>query len=945
MILFKCLCLLATVCPPEGYVEIKEKPLVEIKNPDLSQRQTAKVKLCNGLSALIISDPGADQSAAALSVNVGSWLDPKPYPGTAHFLEHLLFLGNEAYPEEDEFMGYVQSNGGLVNAYTASDRTVYMFSVNNNAFDGALNRFSHFFIDPLFDPSGVGRELHAVDQENAKNIENDGWRWWMIMKETGNPHSPNHTFNTGNAETLGKIPPSEVRKWWQEHYSADKMQLVVYSNEPLDVLKTRVVKDFGPIASSKTSDKTADVPLLSKNQLGHMIYIEPVRDVRDLTLAWELPGWAIEDMGAKFSELMGYALSSGADNSLQHLLKKEGLAESVSAGPMRLSNDKALFLLSVDLTPEGVEKRQQVIDQCFAAIDQLKKTGIPKYIFSELHDMAQTNYAWQTREPAFNYVKTIAGQLSYEPLASYPNQTLFYTTYQPQKIRQLLQNFTPKNCSFSLTAPAALTGVIPDHTEKWLGGKYAIRPISVTPTPNASLGLPKPNPFIPKTLEIIPKTAKTDTPTLISNDAFGIDYYTSAPSFSVPEVSFIIGLKSPLIDGTPRHTALLALTLRSITEKLTSTFFYAQAAGLSAGLSQSDLKLTIQIDGYSNKADLLLSDIIKTVKNSLPTEEEFNIYHESLLTTYANEQKAMPFMQANQVLASVIYNDSPTPKALHTALSKITYDDLKQFTSSLLTQIYSESLFAGNISEKNAKSLWSNLSDSLSAHPYPKDDQQDRRVFILSEKSGPYAIPKSTPMQGNAAILLIEQGPFSYKARAAQEILGTALSDDFFKTLRTKQQTGYIARGWKRNVSNQLLQFFGVQSATHGPDDLLSRYELFLETFIKDFTTEFPEKRFDQVKQGVITTLENPPTNLSDLSLRLYSFAYQKNGDFGYLKNIAKAAKELSYEDIQTFAKQFFARANRRRLAVLLEGAPTGGAFAYHELSPIALKKEGHFSK
>ena len=198
-------------------------------------------------------------------------------------------------------------------------------------------------------------------------------------------------------------------------------------------------------------------------------------------------------------------------------------------------------------------------------------------------------------------------------------------------------------------------------------------------------------------------------------------------------------------------------------------------------------------------------------------------------------------------------------------------------------------------------------------------------------------------MQGNATLLLIEQGSFSYKNRAAQEILGTALADGFFKELRTKQQTGYIARGWKRDVSDELLQFFAVQSATHGPDDLLSRFELFLENFVKDFKAEFSEERFEEVRKGVLTTLTNPPTNLNDLTTRLYTFAYVKDGDFNYLKNTAEAAKQMTYDEIHDYALEFFSRRNKRRLAILLQGAPTGTTFTFTELSPTALKEQGTF--
>ena len=62
-----------------------------------------------------------------------------------------------------------------------------IFSINNDAYKGAIDRFSHFFIDPLFHPSSIGRELHAVDQEHAKNIEHDGWRGYMILKRDRQP--------------------------------------------------------------------------------------------------------------------------------------------------------------------------------------------------------------------------------------------------------------------------------------------------------------------------------------------------------------------------------------------------------------------------------------------------------------------------------------------------------------------------------------------------------------------------------------------------------------------------------------------------------------------------------------------------------------------------------------------------------------------------------------
>jgi len=36
-------------------------------------------------------------------MHLGAFLDPEGYFGLAHFLEHMLFLGTEKYPEENEY--------------------------------------------------------------------------------------------------------------------------------------------------------------------------------------------------------------------------------------------------------------------------------------------------------------------------------------------------------------------------------------------------------------------------------------------------------------------------------------------------------------------------------------------------------------------------------------------------------------------------------------------------------------------------------------------------------------------------------------------------------------------------------------------------------------------------------------------------------------------------
>jgi secreted Zn-dependent insulinase-like peptidase len=108
--------------------------------------------LPNGIKVILQSDARLNKSSVALAVGAGNLADPPNRQGMAHFLEHMLFLGTQKYPNVSDFDTYLSNNGGGNNAYTARDRTHYFLEVRHEAFEGALDRFSQFFIAPLFSP-------------------------------------------------------------------------------------------------------------------------------------------------------------------------------------------------------------------------------------------------------------------------------------------------------------------------------------------------------------------------------------------------------------------------------------------------------------------------------------------------------------------------------------------------------------------------------------------------------------------------------------------------------------------------------------------------------------------------------------------------------------------------------------------------------------------------
>src|SRR5690554_7962774 len=159
------------------------------------------IELNNGLRAILVSDESADKAAASMNVAVGSGDDPKEREGISHFLEHMLFLGTEKYPEPGEYQQFIKSHGGSHNAFTAFRNTNYFFDIQANYLEAALDRFAQQFAAPLFTAELVDRERNAVHSEFSAKQKEDGRRFYSVKKATSNPEHAFHQFAVGNLTT------------------------------------------------------------------------------------------------------------------------------------------------------------------------------------------------------------------------------------------------------------------------------------------------------------------------------------------------------------------------------------------------------------------------------------------------------------------------------------------------------------------------------------------------------------------------------------------------------------------------------------------------------------------------------------------------------------------------------------------------------------------------
>ena len=115
----------------------------------------------------------------------------------------MVFMGSQAFPDENEYDAYLQQHGGSSNAYTDAEQTVFSCDVHPASLRGALERFAAQFVAPLCAEGSSGREVLAVESEFQQARHSDSSRLLQVQSAAAPPGHPASVFGWGNAASLG----------------------------------------------------------------------------------------------------------------------------------------------------------------------------------------------------------------------------------------------------------------------------------------------------------------------------------------------------------------------------------------------------------------------------------------------------------------------------------------------------------------------------------------------------------------------------------------------------------------------------------------------------------------------------------------------------------------------------------------------------------------------
>lgn len=933
-----------------------------IVKSEFDKREYRGLELQNGMKVVLISDPSTDKCAAALDVNIGYLCDPKELPGLAHFCEHMLFMGTETYPAENEYNKFLSEHSGYSNAYTSADHTNYHFEVSPDHLEKTLDIFSKFFICPLFDASSTEREVNAVNSEHDKNIPNDAWRLDQLEKSTSDPSHDYNRFGTGNKSTLETIPKSkgmnlrdELLKFHDKWYSSNIMALAILGKESLDDLEKYAVSMFKDVKNKNVHTPEWPTHPYGKDQLKTKGYITPVKDVRSLLVSFPIPD--LQDQH-----------KSGPDNYLAHLighegpgsllseLRRRGWCNSLVGGPRHGAKGFGFFTVTVDLTLEGIEHGDDIVELIFQYIKLLRDTGPQEWIFKEYKEILDIEFRFKEKEKPSGYVSSLVPNLHLYPLEEILVAPYMLTDYKPDLIWDLLNRLRPDNMRLALVGKQFEP--LCDKTEPWYGTKYTRGPLAddqlkkwTEVTSNEVFHLPAPNEFIATDFHLLPPDPSiSQYPSIVYNSPLIRAWLKQDDEYLVPKLNASFEFVSPYAYLDPECTNMTHLFISLFKDALNEYSYDAKLAGLSWDLNNTKYGLMLGISGFSHKQSVLLSKVLdKLAEFSHNIDpKRYEIIKEQYYRGLKNFEAEQPYQHAIYNISLCLFEKAWSKTDLLEALDGITREKLVDFANELLSKMFIEALIHGNANKEVGlsivKMLEEKLQTKLKSKPLLPSQVLRFREIKLPERSNLVYESYNDVHKSSCIESYYQCGLQETKDNVLLELFVQIIHEPCFDILRTKEQLGYIVlSGIRKSSSVQGLRII-VQSDKH-PLYVDDRIEAFLIQ-MKDLISKMPAEEFQRHKEALSAQRLEKPKKLAGLSSRFWLEITTQQYNFDRVNIEVEYLKSVTKEMVLQFYDELIAKEAplRHKLAVhLLSKAPGGAGTLSDEENQIAnLKPKVH---
>nr|XP_033772591.1 nardilysin [Geotrypetes seraphini] len=787
------------------------------------------------------------QSAAALCVGVGSFSDPDDLPGLAHFLEHMVFMGSEKYPDENGFDAFLKKHGGSDNASTDCERTIFQFDVQRKYFKEALDRWAQFFISPLMIRDAIDREVEAVDSEYQLAIPSDANRKEMLFGSLAKPGHPMGKFFWGNAKSLKYDPKKKkidvytrLRDFWKAHYSSHYMTVAVQSKESLDTLEEWVREIFSQIPNNgllqpNFSHLTEPFDTPGFNKLYKVV---PVRKVHALTISWALPSQE-QFYRVKPLHYISWLIGHEGQGSILSTLRKKFWALALFGGNSEIGFEQnttySIFCVSITLTDEGYKHFYEVTHIVFQYLKMIQQVGPQERIFEEIQKIEANEFHYQEQTDPIEYVENMCEnmQLFAKEDILTGDQLLF--EYKPEIIAAALNELTPQKANLFLLSPTHEGKC--ELKEKWFGTKYKTEDIEenwintwASDFPlNPDLHLPAENKYIATDFALrTSDCSDTEYPVKILDKQQGCLWYKKDNKFKIPKAYIRFHLISPLIQQSPENLVLFDIFMNILAHNLAEPAYEADVAQLEYKLVTGEHGLIIKVKGFNHKLGLLFQLIIDYLADFTSTPAVYEMITEQLKKTYFNIL-IKPEKLGKDVRLLILEHARWSMTEKYQALMKgLGVELLLAFVKDFKSRLFVEGLVQGNFTSQESTEFLNYVIEKLHFQPLEEEMHVQFQVVELPNTHHLCKVKALNKSDANSEVTVYYQsGAKNLQEYSLMELLVMHMEEPCFDFLRTKQTLGYHVYPTCRN--------------THG----ILGFSVTVETQATKFNTEVVDKKIE----------------------------------------------------------------------------------------------------
>nr|WP_244511259.1 insulinase family protein [Halomonas arcis] len=891
--------LASLMLPPSAFAD-NHDVIDEVIAPHVSpvdERDYRILELNNGLTALLVNDPDADKAAASMNVQVGSAQDPDDLLGLAHFLEHMLFLGTEAYPEADAYQQYLSRNAGSHNAFTAPQDTNYFFNIEPSALEGALDRFSAFFVSPLFNADRLESERNIVHSEYIARRRDEGRRENEVLDQLLNPDHPTTQFAIGSRETLANPPEGEeslrerVMAFYERYYDANVMHLAVVAPQSLDTLESWVVERFAEIPDNDREAPTIDTPLVESDTLPRYVERQTLEDRRHVRFHFPIPD-PIDAYRQKPTQLIAHLLGDEGDGSLLAALRDAGLADALSAGISRADGQHALLTVSISLTDDGAKRLDDIEATLLATIEDIRQGGLEEWRYAEQADLNEQAFRFQQPGAPQQEATRLSMNLSRYPVEDVQYAAYRMDAFDAEQHQRYLNALTPDNMLRIYSAP----DIESDQVTPWFETAWQEQTPSQSGQALSDLALPGPNPFIANDLTLL--NGQDEQPnTLIDSPSFTA-WHMQVARFNTPKVEWRLSLQHPSASYSAEEAVLTQLLANWLNDSLNESLYPAWLAGQSFSAYAHARGITLSFSGWRDGQTPLIEEALNQLTNADIQPGDFKRVRERLQREWRNAPQDSLYAQASGTLGKALLTPQWSTQALLDASQRLERVHLVDFRKRFLDDLYVDAMAVGNLSPSLARQQANLMRGKLT--PRLTDDAIPPLTPLSVDSASADTVLHPNSRREESIVLRYLQGrDQTLREQAATQVLAQWLETPFYQRLRTEEQLGYVVNAGY----SPLLEAPGIAMVVQSPDTDSNTIAEHMDAFLEEADKRLEnldDATLDDYRQAVNSRLSQRDTRLGQMANRYWQATALDEVRFDRREQLAELALEVTLNDLQT---------------------------------------------